>query len=617
MPNAPTYLGTVQNVNGSTISIVLDENTLPGLSFVEGYGYRIGQVGSFVRIPIGYTDLYGVVSQVGAGAVPEKLAENHPYGNRWMTVQLIGEGQRSTDFSRGISQYPTIGDQVHLLTEKDLSKIYGKTGAKNYISVGHLASAESIPALVNIDKLVTRHSAIVGTTGSGKSTTVAGLISSLSDTELYPSSRILVFDIHGEYAAALKDKANIYKIHPNTNIGEKPLFIPYWAMSFDELMSVTLGDIDDSSRGQVSDKVVTLKKKSYINHPIQGVTEDEITVDTPIPFSIHELWLELYNTVNSTHTVPGTGQSPATIAYLPDERGGVLKGDSLKVIPPQYKPQNQSSSGEKIYLSGSNLNIRRQLNNLTSKLKDTRYDFLFRPGKWLPLENGVTQEDLDTLLKSWIGASHTISILDLSGIPISILTTLIGILLRIIYDALFWARFLSEGGRERPILMVLEEAHTYLGQGDNGSAAIAVKRIVKEGRKYGIGAMIVSQRPSEIDSTVLSQCGTIFAMRLSNAADRGHVTGAVSDNLEGLLSMLPVLRTGEAIIIGEAVNLPIRALIDPPPKNRRPDSYDPIVFSADEEPGGWNRKKENDDYSEMIVTWRRQDPRSPKIKTDW
>lgn len=617
MINQPTYLGTVQDVRGSTISVIMDDNTLSGLVFVEGKGYRIGQVGSFIRIPIGYMDLYGIVSQVGAGAVPDKLRDNLPYGNRWMTVQLVGEGQRSVTFTRGISQYPTIGDKVHLLTEKDLSKIYGHVDVKNYVCVGHISSAESIPALVNIDKLVTRHSAIVGTTGSGKSTTVAGLLTSLSEESRYPSSRILVFDIHGEYSTALKDRANIYKINPNVRKGEKPLYIPYWAMNFDELMSITLGNLDDNSRGQVLERVVSLKKESLIRVNRKGVTEDNLTVDTPVPFSIHKLWFDLYNTANATHTVPGTGQSEATIAFLLDENGSIIQpGNVLEVIPPKFKPQNQSTNEEKIYLSGSNLNIRRQLDSLASKLRDPRFDFLFKPGPWLPKEDGVPNEDLDTLLGSWIGGEHPVTILDLSGIPVSILTTLIGALLRIIYDALFWARFLSEGGRERPILIVLEEAHTYLSQGDNGPAALSVKRIVKEGRKYGIGAMIVSQRPSEIDPTVLSQCGTIFAMRLSNSSDRGHVTGSVADNLEGLLSLLPVLRTGEAIIVGEAVNMPIRTLINPPPKNRRPDSCDPVIYSSDEEPGGWNRKRESSDYSDMVQTWRRQDPRSLKIKID-
>jgi len=142
-----------------------------------------------------------------------------------------------------------------------------------------------------------------------------------------------------------------------------------------------------------------------------------------------------------------------------------------------------------------------------------------------------------------------------------------------------------------------------------------VRRIAKEGRKYGVGVMVVSQRPSEIDSTILSQCGTIFAMRLANDTDRGHVTSAASDNLKGLFEMLPVLRTGEAIIVGEAVSLPVRTLIEPPPKDRRPDSVDPRVavrgsiqkdgFAG---PGGWNQKRDEPNYPAVVRQWRKQSP---------
>jgi DNA helicase HerA-like ATPase len=184
-----------------------------------------------------------------------------------------------------------------------------------------------------------------------------------------------------------------------------------------------------------------------------------------------------------------------------------------------------------------------------------------------------------------------------------VLTSLVGVLLRVIYDALFWGRNLAEGGRERPLLLVLEEAHAYLGQGDDGPAAKAVRRIAKEGRKYGIGAMIVSQRPAEIDSTILSQCGTIFAMRLANSADRSRVTSAASDNLEGLFSMLPILRTGEAIIVGEAVHLPVRTLIEPPPANRRPDSTDPLIYD-EYGTGGWDRPRAKSDYADLVAEWR-------------
>jgi hypothetical protein len=614
MGNDPTLIGFVQDVSGATISVVLDEHVSDGILFIKGHGYRIGQVGSFIKIPMGYIDLFGIVSQVGASAIPDKLLHTEMASLQWMTVQLVGEGHRNGQFQRGLSQYPTIGDKAHLVTEEDLACIYGHPDEPNYIAVGHLASAESIPALIDVDKLLTRHSAIVGATGAGKSTTVAGLLRTLSDDSLFSSSRILVLDIHGEYYSALKDRANIFRINANQVKGEKPLFIPYWAMTFDELLSVTFGALDDASRGAVLEKITQLKSIALKDTPREGIDETNLTVDSPIPFSIHKLWFDFYRLVNARHIVPpGPAQNEQTEALLTDKDGyPVQMGDALKVIPPIYMQQTQAANSTKIYLSGSTLNIRRQLEGLASRLRDPRFDFLFRPGPWATDEYGKPQADLDSLLSGWLGNEKPITILDLSGVPVSILNNLVGVLLRVIYDALFWARDISEGGRSRPLLIVLEEAHAYLNQSDASQAALAVRRIVKEGRKYGIGAMIVSQRPSEIDTTILSQCGTIFAMRLTNANDRSHISSAVSDNLEGLIKMLPILRTGEAIIVGEAVHLPIRTLIKLPPPNQRPDSQDPVVYDSDG-PGGWNRGKEPSDYGEVVAIWRKQNPRSPRI----
>jgi DNA helicase HerA-like ATPase len=219
--------------------------------------------------------------------------------------------------------------------------------------------------------------------------------------------------------------------------------------------------------------------------------------------------------------------------------------------------------------------------------------FLFRPGEWAVAKDGSTKSDLDGLLATWVGADVPISVFDLSGVPAAVIDDLAGAMLRILYDAMFWGRLRPEGGRQRPLLLVLEEAHVYLGSQSKGRAASAARRIAKEGRKYGVGLMLVSQRPSEIDSTILSQCGTMVAMRLTNDQDRGQVTACASDNLKGLFSMLPVLRTGEAIIVGEAVTMPIRALVDLPLPQQRPGSDDALVVvpkGADGKrlwPGGW------------------------------
>lgn len=619
MPGDPTLIGTVQDVTGSTVTVELTGETVTGLSFVEGEAYKIGQVGSFVRIPLGFVNLYGVVSQVGAGAAPKHEDERALHGNRWLRVQLVGEGTLGGRFERGVSQHPTIEDRVHIVTEADLRSIYGPGEPDDFVSVGRLASAESIPALVDVNKLVTRHSAIVGSTGAGKSTTVAGLLGALSHPQRYPSARIVVIDIHGEYARALKDRASIFRVGAEGARGEIPLYIPFWALTFDELVDLAFGKLTDAQSGAVSEMVLTLKRESLANKPLPDVGPDVITVDSPVPFCLHKLWLELHR--REHHTLipkPGAAADDVEPAYVlgPDGQPAQL-GDAMSVTPPLYRTvKTTGPANERVQHGRDPLGIRQQLSGLASKLRDTRFAFLFGPSDWRPDIEGKTARDLDAVLQAWIGSPSPISILDMSGVPSTVLNELIGALLRILFDSLFWARNLPEGGRERPLLVVLEEAHVYLHETQGKSAATAVRRIAKEGRKYGVGLMIVSQRPSEIDTTILSQCGTIFAMRLANDTDRAHVMSAASDNLKGLFEMLPILRTGEAIVVGEAVSLPIRALINVPVKDRLPDSADPriavrgsLVGDGYDGPGGWNQKRDVADYSPMVRQWRKQSVR--------
>lgn len=620
MRGDPTLIGTVQDVAGTSVSVSLASDTVTGLSFYKGESYRIGQVGSFVRIPLGYTSLFGIVSEVGAGAAPITGSDIQPWGNQWLKVQLVGERGRAGNFERGVSQHPTINDAVHIVTEDDLREIYGPGDPVDFVTIGHLASAESIPALVNINRLVTRHSAVVGTTGAGKSTTVAGLLAALSDPSRYPSARIVVLDIHGEYAKALADRSSVFRISADANEekGEKRLEIPFWALSFDELVKLAFGDLsDDKARAIVADAMVSLKRESLGKQAREGITTERLTVDSPVPFCIHKLWFDLHQRDHRT-IIPRPGGAPDEVesAYVLDGQDKPVQlGDAMSVTPPLYRTvKTTGPRNEQVNWGPDPINMRKQLAVLASKLRDPQFAFLFNPGEWRPEIDGTVTKDLDTLLKDWLGSSAPISILDLSGIPPAVLSDLIGALLRILYDALFWGRNLPEGGRLRPLMLVLEEAHAYLGKEHIGTAPSAVRRIAKEGRKYGVGVMIVSQRPSEIDPTILSQCGTIFAMRLANDTDRGQITGAASDNLKGLFDMLPILRIGEAIIVGEAVSLPMRTLIDPPGNNRWPDSRDPnVAVRGDatkgyEDEGGWAVPRQPEDYSIVMRQWRKQSP---------
>lgn len=609
----PSLLGYVQDVSGATVSVVLEDTTRSGLVFVDGHAYHVAQVGGFVRIPLGFTDLVGIVSQAGSGAVPERLAEANPFGRMWLTVQLIGEGSFSHPFRRGVSVLPSLGDSVHIMTEAKLGAVYGDASSPDRVDIGQIASAASIPAVLDINALVTRHSAVVGTTGAGKSTTVVRILEAIADPNRYPSARVLVFDLHGEYSAALRDRAKNFRVGGNGS-SARPFYVPYWALSFEELLPLTFGGVsDDASAGAIRDEIVRLKRGALEGSPRAGIQPLEVTVDTPVPFSIHQLWLELHRRLNATHTAPPASQTRDSEALLLNEEGVPVQiGDAMSVTPPRYRAPTQAAGETKIYLSGSTLNIRRQLEGLASRLRDRRYDFLFRPGPWAPDAGGRVESDLDEFLEEWLGGEYSVAILDLSGVPSEVMTSLVGSLTRVIYESLFWSRRLSEGGRERPLLLVFEEAHSYLGDHLSGASS-AVQRVVKEGRKYGVGAMIVSQRPSEVDTTILSQCGTIVALRLANATDRAHVASAVADNLAGVLSMLPILRTGEAIITGEAVPVPMRVLVDVP--TLLPESTDPSVVGVGV-PGGWDRRREPTDYRDVVGRWRSQDPRSSRIVAD-
>lgn len=591
MNRAPTFLGLVGAVAGGAISVRMYEGIASGIAIIGGRSYRVGQVGSFVRIPQGYHDLYGIISDVGASATPESLVNAETRGDRWIKVQLVGEVVETT-FERGIGQYPAINDEVHLVTEDDLGRIYGAKDV-GQVSVGRLSGAESIPVRIDLDKLVTRHSAVLGSTGSGKSTTVTSLLRSISvgqnGNSGLPNARVLLLDIHGEYGAALADSAKVFRVNPLNE--ESPLFIPYWALEINDLLGFLLGKTEEKAATAIQDRILAMKLKGAVAGKFPGVDCDSLTADSPLPFSLKSLWFDLLDPEIKTWNENTQKTSAAT-----------SPGDAASLTAPVYPLPGQGGAAPFMNKTGV-LSIRRQLDQLRSRLLDRQLDFMLHPGGWEPDLDGVVKSDLPKLLEDWLGHDKPITVLDLSGVPSSILMRLIGGILNIIYEALFWGRDKPEGGRQRPLLVVMEEAHRYLGKDDSSLARDAVQRIVKEGRKFGVGAMIVSQRPSEIDETILSQCGTFFSLRLSNGADRSKVQAALPDSLAGIVDALPVLRTGEAVITGEAAKLPVRCRVTLPEEGRRPTSEDPKVTDR------WSAVRAPEDYAAMVATWRSQNPR--------
>lgn len=613
----PSRLGSVEDVNGSTITVKLSDSTPTGIVFVNGEAYRVGQVGGFVRIPSGYVDLFGIIAQVGAGAAPGSPESAPQLGNRWLRVELVGEGRRNSKFERGISQYPSIGDPIHVVTESDLRTVYAASDDERYVPFGRVASAESIRAFLDLNRLVSRHSAVVGSTGAGKSNAVAQVLGALSDKERFKSARIVLLDLHGEYSHAFGSLARVFRIGSDSKAGEHELHVPFWALTAEEFTSLAMGPVSGIPLVLLQERLVASKRASKPGGKAHGLPDQAVTVDTPLPFSVYQLWHDLFSMQCATHTVSqNQNQTPSTRAFT--KTGNPPKdcvGDADKLERPQFMAENkEATANPKIYLGQHSQLPRTHLDLLESKLRDPRMQFLFRPGEWSVARDGTTKADLDALLARWVGADVPISVFDLSGIPSAVVDDLVGAVLRILYDALFWGRLKPTGARERPLLIVLEEAHVYLGAESKKRAASAARRIAKEGRKYGVGLMLVSQRPSEIDTTILSQCGTLMALRLTNDSDKAQVTSCASDNLKGLFSMLPTLRTGEALVVGEAVNLPIRAIIERPPEGRRPDSEDPlpVVPKGNDgkrvRPGGWTDSVTGETYEPLVEAWRKQDP---------
>ncbi|PSF12620.1 ATP-binding protein [Marinobacter shengliensis] len=577
----PTYLGEVVSVSGASVTVRLTPQVKSGLLMIEGRAHRIGQVGSFIRIPQGYNDLYGVISETG-----ESEGSNNSGNDNWdrrvVKVELVGEGI-GDEFERGISQFPSIRDEAHLVTETDLRRIYGNN-EDGQVLVGKLSSADSISVGVNLDSLVNRHSAILGSTGSGKSTSVSSLLRSIvsndQDVIIKPSARIVLFDIHGEYSSALRDVSSVFSINPSGD--EKDLVIPYWCISPDKLVDFLCGG-HEGVKNKFLDLVVVEKQEFIVSNNIK-MDPHKVTPYTPVPYRIKKIWYDLYHEDN----VNWNEKQKLTPAYLSE-------GDFETLEAPTFRPPN--TSNESLSVKGGPQVWKKQLELMRSRLLDAQFSFCLSPGPWTPDRENQVERGLADLISDWIGDKSPITILDLSGMPEARLDLLLGSMLDILFEAAVWGRRFSGGMKDLPLLLVMEEAHRYLGNESNGVSKDMVRRIAKEGRKFGVGAMLVSQRPSEIDETILSQCGTLMALRINNAADRNRVKSAMSDGLSGIVDSLPVLRTGEAILTGEAVTLPMRCRFKVPKDGRYPDSKDPEVSKS------WARDYKEVDFSVLVDSW--------------
>ena len=397
-----TYLGNIIRVDSGTIEVEVSNEIPSAAPIINGRLYKIGQIGTFVKIPIGNITIYGIVSSVSN--TPSKSDETllkYSFGSRFLTVQLVGEKVGEDDFEKGIGTYPTINDEVHIVIEKDLFDIYGKKDSGS-IEIGKHSSSENLSVYADLHRLVLRHCAILGSTGSGKSNTTVSILKAILNG--YQGSRIILVDPHGEYSSAFPD-AKVLKINDPAN----PLFIPFWLMSFDELAYFLVGakPTDDQKPDYrlFRDLVTTLKKENC-NLKSGVVNPDFVTSDSPIPFSARKLWHEMNWLLNATFSSPNKdAQTRATAQEI-------NAGDCENLIPAQFTPYPTNNTAP---FKSRHQEYYSYEKKILSRLKDSRFDFLFNPGDF---KDADSDKDLHHLLNEWIGSDSKLSILDLSGVPL-------------------------------------------------------------------------------------------------------------------------------------------------------------------------------------------------------
>lgn len=436
-------------------------------------------------------------------------------------------------FKRSINTYPEINSEVFLAEGEALSIIMNSlddtdSPATEKLMIGKYASNREVQAILDGNKFFQRHACIVGSTGSGKSYTVANI---LEKTEKLPYANIIVYDLHGEYTQL--SYAEQIKISDEKG----GLHIPLWFFNYEEIHSLFIESSDGTSTNQRAAVVdyILKSKKEYIEKNMKELSSDVVTADTPIPFSAHRLkeYLEKED-------------------IREDETGDFYKSGDNKGQPKTKKGQYNGKL--------TNLIMR-----LQTKMDDKKYGFVFNE------DETQNESYLNEFTRKIMGvdSSKKVKVIDLSEVPTDMLAIVIGIVTRLVYDVQFWMS--PENNQTRhPLAFVCDEAHIYMSN-DMSSMRLAEKKsleifekISKEGRKYGIALLIVSQRPAELNTTIISQCNNIISLKITNDRDKRAVASMLTDSLVGLVDSLPNLDVGECVVVGDAIKLPVKILLDKP-----------------------------------------------------
>jgi len=576
-------IGHIVEVSGTSIRVELDGDVTDLSRTHAGRVYPIGQMGSVVKVHFGRHIVFGFVTLLRMRS--EELVEQGKAippeaDQRLMEIELFSEGiwqasQQRLKFTRGVTTFPLPRQSVYLLTRDEAVALYTAAegqreggGFDSLVPFATYVGADAAQCRANIDKMFSMHCAVLGSTGSGKSGAVAAILHSILDHKAKDDAvchpRTIVIDPHGEYGAAFGDRAVIYRAYDpigNDAVEGVGIDLPYWLMSAEEFRLLTIGktEFEATSQHNIIYKALTHARmvvaglvdpaptktgtdalngteEPDVPRPKQGVQQsalDEFDRDKPRPFSLEEL-------VNH-------------IIYL---QGAKAKNGKLEQLPPAEFAKNFKSVLDKIGV------IRR----------DPRIRFMMK--EW-----DMTAPTLPSILGQFVGEiegapNKDLRILDISGLPNEVAGPLTAALARLLFR---YKVYQTKEERARdPVLLVCEEAHRYVpdrGEAEYAAAQGAIRRIAREGRKYGLGLMLVSQRPADIDGTVIAQCGTWLVLRLTNQADQQHVSKFLPDGLSGMTRSLPNLGQQEAIFVGEGAALPARVRIRDLTKDQLPQSH--------------------------------------------
>ncbi len=531
VPSGPVArIGQVVEIAGSGSQARLDAARLAEIcSHPDPSIATSGQVGSQVKLVVGNNWLIANVRTLRAADGGEVIAH----------IDFLGEGTRDaggklSHFRRGVTRYPIPGCDVLPVSTEDLRAVFAASD-EPHIEIGTVYPTDDIRGALYIDPMLSKHFAVLGSTGTGKSTSVALILHRIS--QLSPEGHIVMIDPHGEYSAAFKSCGEIFNVDN--------LQLPYWLMNFEEHCEVFL-----TTQGADRQRDADVLAKCLLAARTKGKDMSQfgkVTVDSPIPYLLTDFQ-----------------------AILVNEMG-------------------------KLDRAGDTLPFQRLKTKLEELRADPRYSFMF---------SGMLVSDSmpGLLAKMFRLPSHgrPISIVDVSGVPSEVTSVVVSVLARMVFDYAIWSRTEAQ----RPLLLVCEEAHRYVPKDETASGQAVRKileRIAKEGRKYGVSLGLITQRPSDLAEGVLSQCGTIIAMRLNNDRDQACVRAAMPEGARGFLDAIPALRNRECIVCGEGVAIPIRVRFDDLEPEKRPASSDPSFARLWRETGD-----EEGIINRTIKRWRGQ-----------